>query len=117
MGRYILRLDQNLKELNIELHGTFSEQDGLNSVIEYEKTISGVDTSQYKLHIDCRRLNVAAPEVVPILDGCFVMFKRDRYLLVRLTLENNPLLKMQLARLGNKAGLKQLEIVSSVIRQ
>jgi hypothetical protein len=42
------------------------------------------------------------------------MFKNDGFVKVNLTLENNPILKMQLARLGRKAGLDNIEIISTI---
>ncbi|WP_249899643.1 hypothetical protein [Paenibacillus sp. PK3_47] len=42
-----------------------------------------------------------------------MMFKRDGFIKVTLLLGNNPVLKMQLARLGRKAGLANLEIITA----
>ncbi|MBY9078436.1 hypothetical protein KIH86_27425 [Paenibacillus sp. HN-1] len=114
MGKFILKTDTASKVLNIELEGTFSEQDGLTSIQAYQETIKPINPADYKLDIDCRKLNVTAPDVVPLLEGCFVMFKNDGFTTVKLTLENNPILKMQLSRLGRKAGIENLDVVSVV---
>ncbi|WP_339319828.1 hypothetical protein [Paenibacillus sp. FSL R10-2734] len=114
MGQFILKTDTTKKVINIELEGTFSEEDGLKSIQAYQQTINPINPVDYELQIDCRKLNVTAPDVVPLLEGCFVMFKNDGFVKVNLTLENNPILKMQLARLGRKAGLDNIEIISSV---
>ncbi|ULO09279.1 hypothetical protein H1230_11180 [Paenibacillus sp. 19GGS1-52] len=114
MGKFILKTDSAAKVINIELEGAFSEEDGLKSIQAYQQTINPINPADYELQIDCRKLNVTAPDVVPLLEGCFVMFKADGFVKVNLTLENNPILKMQLARLGRKAGLENLEIISTV---
>ncbi|MEK5436360.1 hypothetical protein BSK65_11740 [Paenibacillus odorifer] len=114
MGQFILKTDTTKKVINIELEGTFSEEDGLKSIQAYQQTINPITPADYELQIDCRKLNVTAPDVVPLLEGCFVMFKNDGFVKVNLTLENNPILKMQLARLGRKAGLENIEIISTV---
>ncbi|WP_229696076.1 hypothetical protein [Paenibacillus albidus] len=113
MGKFVLKTDTAKKVINIELDGTFSEEDGVKSIQAYQQTINPINPADYELQIDCRKLNVTAPDVVPLLEGCFVMFKSDGFVRVNLTLENNPILKMQLARLGRKAGLDNLEIIST----
>jgi hypothetical protein len=114
MGKFVLKTDSVNKIINIELDGTFTEEDGVKSIQAYQQTINPISPADYELQIDCRKLNVTAPDVVPLLEGCFVMFKNDGFVKVNLTLENNPILKMQLARLGRKAGLENLEIISTV---
>lgn len=114
MGSFVLKTDTANKVINIELDGTFSEEDGLKSIQAYQQTINPITPADYELKIDCRKLNVTAPDVVPLLESCFVMFKNDGFVKVNLTLENNPILKMQLSRLGSKAGLDNIEIISAV---
>ena len=114
MGQFILKTDTAKKVINIELEETCSNEDGLKSIQAYQQTINPINPSEYALDIDCRKLNVTAPDVVPLLEGCFLMFKADGFQKVSLTLENNPILKMQLARLGRKAELENLEIKSTV---
>lgn len=113
MGQYILKTDLIKRIINIELEGTFCEEDGLQSIQAYQQTINPITPSEYELHIDCRRLNVTAPEYLYLLEGCFEMFKRDAFIKIILTIENNPILKMQLARLSRRAELDNLEILST----
>lgn len=114
MGKFFLKTDKERKVVDIELDGTFSEDDGIRSILAYQQTINPINPTEYTLIIDCIKLNVTAPDVVPLLESCFVMFKSDGFIKVKLILENNPILKMQLSRLGRKAGLENLEIVSAV---
>lgn len=113
MGQFNLKTDTANKIINIELEGTFSEEEGLQSILAYQQTINPITPADYELQIDGRKLNVAAPDVVPLLESCFVMFQKDGFVKVNLTLMNNPILKMQLARLGRRAGLDNLKIISS----
>jgi hypothetical protein len=114
MGHFILKTDTINKTINIELEGTFSEEDGLKSIQAYQQTVNPITPAEYDLKIDCRKLQVTEPDVVPLLGSCFVMFKNDGFVRVTLILENNPVLKMQLSRLGRKAGLGNIEIISVV---
>lgn len=114
MGSFILKTDAANKVLNIELEGSFSQEDGLRSISAYQDTIAPINTQEYNLNIDCKKLNVTAPEIVPLLEGCLAMFKKDGYKKIVLTLENNSILKMQLSRLGRSVGLDNLEIISTV---
>ncbi|MBY0201723.1 hypothetical protein NKT34_16775 [Paenibacillus polysaccharolyticus] len=113
MGKFNLQTDASNKVLHIELEGSFSQEDGLRSISAYQDTISAINTKEFNLDIDCKKLNVTAPEIVPLLEGCLAMFKKDEYKKVVLTLENNAILKMQLARLGRTVGLDNLEIISA----
>ncbi|MEO2204403.1 hypothetical protein ABGV42_11665 [Paenibacillus pabuli] len=114
MGSFILKTDVPNKVLNIELEGSFSQEDGLRSISAYQDTIDPIDPTEYELRIDCKKLNVTAPEIVPLLEGCLALFKKDGFKKVVLTLENNAILKMQLSRLGRAVGLDNLEIISTV---
>ncbi|WP_151734445.1 hypothetical protein [Paenibacillus tengchongensis] len=114
MGKFVLNTDEIHKQIYIELEGIFSEEDGLLSMQSYQQLVNPLDPSEYELRIDCTKLNVTAPDVVPLLESCFIMFKNDGFTKVVLTLEYNPILKMQLARLGRKAGLENLVIQSAV---
>ncbi|AIQ48209.1 hypothetical protein R70723_21560 [Paenibacillus sp. FSL R7-0273] len=113
MGKYALKTDPENRILHIQLEGTFSNEDGLKSIQAYQQIVNPITSSEYSLQIDCRKLNVTAPDVVPLLESCFHMFKSDGFQQVSLALENNPLLKMQLSRLGRKAGLENMLIVPS----
>ncbi|ASA22953.1 hypothetical protein [Paenibacillus donghaensis] len=113
MGTFSLDTDCVHKIVKVELEGSFSQEDGLNSILAYQQRVNPINSEDYRLEIDCRQLHVTAPETVPLLETCFVMFKRDKFSNVNLILENNPILKMQLARLGRKAGLDTLEITSA----
>ncbi len=114
VGKFVLNTDEIHKQIYIELEGIFSEEDGLLSMQSYQQLVNPLDPSEYELRIDCTKLNVTAPDVVPLLESCFIMFKNDGFTKVVLTLEYNPILKMQLARLGRKAGLENLVIQSAV---
>ncbi|MBY0010245.1 hypothetical protein H7K49_07285 [Paenibacillus typhae] len=113
MGRFVLKADSVSKIVHMQLEGTFSNEDGLKTMQAYQQTVNPITASEYSLHIDCRKLNVTAPDVVPLLESCFNMYKSDGFQQVTLALENNPLLKMQLSRLGRKAGLENMLIVPS----
>ncbi len=114
VGNFILHTDDIHKQIRIELVGTFSEEEGLLSMQSYQQVINPLDPAEYELQIDCTKLNVTAPDVVHLLESCFLMFKNDGFTRIVLTLEHNPILKMQLSRLGRKAGLENLTIQSTV---
>lgn len=60
MGQFILKTDTAKKVINIELEGTFSNEDGLKSIQAYQQTINPISPAEYALDIDCRKLNVTA---------------------------------------------------------
>ena len=54
MGSFILKTDVPNKVLNIELEGSFSQEDGLRSISAYQDTIAPIDPTEYELRIDCK---------------------------------------------------------------
>ncbi|ASS68537.1 MULTISPECIES: hypothetical protein [unclassified Paenibacillus] len=110
MGSFNIDLDRTNKVFNAQVEGTFSPEDGMNSVEAYKATIATIDTSEYEIRIDCTLLNVSAPSSLPILEGCFALYKEDGFKKVSLLLAKNPVLKMQLGRVARGVGLENCEI-------
>ncbi|REK64968.1 MULTISPECIES: hypothetical protein [Cohnella] len=111
MGSFNIELDQTNKVLKAQVEGTFSPEDGMRSVEAYQKSIASISVPEYEIDIDCTKLNVSAPDTLPILEGCFQMYKKDGFKKVTLRLAKNPILKMQLSRIARSVQLNNLEIV------
>ncbi|WP_249899642.1 hypothetical protein [Paenibacillus sp. PK3_47] len=62
LGTFILLTDKANKIIDIELDGSFSEDDGIRSIEAYQQTINPINPLEFELKIDCIKLNVTAPE-------------------------------------------------------
>lgn len=88
----------------------FGPEDANGFVEEFKKTLSTIKASEFVLSFDAKELNVSKPEMLPMLEGCFKMYKDCEFKKVVANVENNVTLKMQLSRLGRNVGLN-IEIV------
>jgi len=111
MGSFNIRIDQAAKVFHAEVEGTFSPEDGMASIEAYGKAISTISVPEYEIDIDCTKLNVSAPETLPLLEGCFEMYKKDGFKKVTLRISKNPILKMQLGRVARGVKLDNYEII------
>ncbi|WP_223068961.1 hypothetical protein [Paenibacillus caui] len=111
MGSFNLSINQAAKILNAEVEGTFTPEDGKASIQAYQKTISGLSVPDYEIDIDCTKLNVSAPESLPLLEGCFELYKKDGFKKVTMRIAKNPILKMQLARVARSVKMDSYEII------
>ncbi|EHB63572.1 MULTISPECIES: hypothetical protein [Paenibacillus] len=111
MGSFNIKIDQAAKVFHAEVEGTFSPEDGMASIEAYGKAISTISVPEYEIDIDCTKLNVSAPETLPLLEGCFEMYKKDGFKKVTLRISKNPILKMQLGRVARGVKLDNYEII------
>jgi len=111
MGSFNIRIDQAGKIFHAEVEGTFSPEDGMKSIEAYQTSIASISVPEYSIDIDCTKLNVSAPDALPILEGCFQLYKKDGFKKVTLRIAKNPILKMQLSRIGRTVQLENLEIL------
>lgn len=111
MGSFNIKVDHSNKVMKCEVAGSFSPEDGAGSIEAYQKSISSITVPEYDIDIDCTKLKVTDPSVLPLLEGCFLMYKADGFKKIVFRIANNKILKMQLNRIANKAGLTNHEII------
>lgn len=111
MGSFNIQVDDANKVFHAEVEGTFSPEDGMKSIEAYQSSIAKIFVPDYVIDIDCTKLNVSAPDALPILEGCFQLYKKDGFKRVTLKIAKNPILKMQLSRIARAVQLDNLEIL------
>jgi len=55
--------------MRAQVEGTLSTEDGTKSIEAYQKSIASISVPEYEIDIDCTKLNVTAPETLPIMEG------------------------------------------------
>lgn len=105
MKKYEMSLDKTNKELNIKIGGMFEQDDANGFVKELKEIVSTIQISEFVLSFDAKELKVSKPEMLPMLESCFKMYKDFGFKKVVASVGNNVTLKMQLGRLGRNVGL------------
>lgn len=110
MKKYEMSVDKVKKELNVRIWGMFGPDDASGFIEEFNKAVTSIQPKEFVLAFDAKELNVSKPEMLPMLEGCFKMYKVIGFKKVIASVGNNITLKMQLGRVGRNAGL-DIEII------
>lgn len=105
MKKYEIKMDKSKKEMNIKIWGMFEESDAKGFIEDFQKELSAIQPSEFVLAFDANELNVSRPEMLPMLEGCFNMYKECKFKKVIANVGKNITLKMQLSRIGRSTGL------------
>ncbi|GGA37685.1 hypothetical protein [Paenibacillus physcomitrellae] len=111
MGSFSINVDKNTKIFYAEVEGTFSPEDGMKSLNAYKEAVSSITVPEYAIDIDCTKLNVSAPDALPLLEANFQQFKNDGFHQVTFRIAKNPILKMQLSRVARMVQMDKYEII------
>jgi hypothetical protein len=107
-----LKFDTSTKIVNAKVKGFFAPEDAEYFVSEYMKLIKQIDAKEYELQFDCTELRVSAQDMVPVLKGCFDMYKKDGFKKIIFDCgEHNAPLKMQAKRVARMAELENYEVI------
>ncbi|MBY9078480.1 hypothetical protein KIH86_00810 [Paenibacillus sp. HN-1] len=110
MGTFNLKTDKASQTLQVSVGGTFTSEDAGRFINEYNSTVATFDPKQYEIVLDCTGLNVSSPDVLPMLEQCYVLYKNSGFKKVIFTIKSNPILKMQLSRVARATKLENYEI-------
>lgn len=105
MKKHEINLDKGKKELGVKVWGMYEEKDAKSFIEEFQETASAIQPSEYTLSFDCKELKVSTRDMVPMLEGCFKMYKDLNFNKVIINAGNNATLKMQFTRIARNAGL------------
>ncbi|WP_151737385.1 hypothetical protein [Paenibacillus tengchongensis] len=110
MGSFKFATDTTAKVLNVQVEGTMSEEDAIRFITEYNETVSKFQPTEYEIDLDCTQLNVSSPDVLPMLEQCYLLYQQSGFKKVIFTIEKSPVLKMQLSRVARTTKLENYEI-------
>ncbi|WML52255.1 hypothetical protein RCG17_23175 [Neobacillus sp. PS3-12] len=111
MGNFNFRINQSKKVFDVTVAGSFNETDALNFINQYKTRTATIKPTEYIIDLDCTELNVTNPDVVPMLEQCYKMYRESGFSKVSFKIKKNPILKMQLSRIARNTQLKNFEIV------
>lgn len=111
MGNFSFSPSTANRKFDVMVEGTMSQEDAGRFIQEYNEHVSKFDAKQYDIVLDCTKLNVSSPDVLPMLEACYGMYKESGFKKVVFTIAKNPVLKMQLGRVARATKLENYEIV------
>jgi anti-anti-sigma regulatory factor len=110
MGSFSFSPNPAANTLGVMVEGTFSQEDAGRFIQDYNERVSKFDPASYEIVLDCTKLNVSSPDVLPMLEQCYKMYKESGFKKVVFTIAKNPILKMQLGRVARSTKLENYEI-------
>ncbi|MNI67107.1 hypothetical protein D3C73_1227180 [compost metagenome] len=111
MGSFKFATNTAESTLYVQVEGTMSEEDAGSFIKEYNQTVSKFDPTQYEIALDCTNLNVSSPDVLPMLEQCYLLYQQSGFKKVIFTIAKSPVLKMQLSRVARSTKLENYEII------
>jgi hypothetical protein len=110
MGSFSMSTNRTNNVFEVMVEGTFSQEDAMAFITEYNQEVASFQPEDYVIQLDCTKLNVSSPDVLPMLEQCYRMYKETGFQKVTFTISKNPVLKMQLGRVARNTGLANYEI-------
>ncbi|MEK4060861.1 MULTISPECIES: hypothetical protein [Paenibacillus] len=111
MGSFKFATNTKEHKLDVQVEGTMSEEDAGRFIQEYNQTVSKFDPAEYEIVLDCTALNVSSPDVLPMLEQCYILYQQSGFKKVVFTIAKSPVLKMQLSRVARSTKLANYEII------
>jgi hypothetical protein len=105
MKKYDISLDTIDKTLNVKIGGMFDQSDAESFIKDFTGILATIKAIDFDLVFDASELSVSKPEMLPMLEGCFKMYKDIGFKKVVANVGSNITLKMQLGRIARTAGL------------
>lgn len=111
--KYEFTNNAGLKELKVRLEGMFNAKDAEEYIRDYRDVVSRIKPNETVFNLDCTKMIVTPADVVPQLEGCFKMYKEDKFkkVVFKIPTKGGFILKSQFSRLARKVGLENIEII------
>ncbi|MBW7573820.1 hypothetical protein [Caproiciproducens faecalis] len=106
MGNY--KITTGSQTIDIIVEGLFTSNDAQAYLKDFNKAVSGIVPSNFKLVLDCTKLSVSPVEMQQMLKGCLELYKELNFKSVILKSGSNAVLKMQMQRLSSSVGLNSV---------
>ncbi|ENH98194.1 hypothetical protein J416_01829 [Gracilibacillus halophilus YIM-C55.5] len=111
MKKYDINIVNDKNTIEIEVRGSFEEEDVQNFVRDYQSAVSAVNVEDFTLEVDCTNMDILRQEMIPQLENSFKMYKESGFNIVQFNTKSNAILKLQLHRLARNVGMKNAKIV------
>lgn len=101
--------------LLVTVGGFITPEEGKSFIEEYESIIKSLDTKNTSLILDGRDLKASTQEMLPMLQGCMMLYMRDNFKKVFMINFASSVTNSQVARVAKEIGFdSKYEMVPSV---
>ncbi|SES76451.1 hypothetical protein SAMN05421676_101392 [Salinibacillus kushneri] len=111
MEKYYINIVHGKKTIEMEVRGSFTEEDVQRFARDYQNAVSSITTDEYTLEVDCTNMEILRQEMIPQLEGSMQMYKESGFKTVQFNTKSNAILKLQIHRLARNIGLKNSKVV------
>lgn len=109
-AKHTVNVKNGTKEIVVILEGIFDEQATQKFVQDFNIEMRKIDPSAYEILFDASKFNVMKQEMIPLLEGCFKLYKTLNFREIKMIL-GSPILNLQVNRVARIAGLDNFSIV------
>lgn len=110
MGNFNIHVNAMTKVVESSVEGVMSVQDAANFILQYQKAVCRIPTSEYTLFFDCRKLEISPPESQKKLEECFELYENAGFKEIVFKAGSNSVLKMQLSRIAKSSKLNRYKV-------
>ncbi|PLR76208.1 hypothetical protein CU633_16890 [Bacillus sp. V3-13] len=110
-GKYSMKVNQGAQTMELMVGGTFTPADVDSFIKDYQRNVASIDAKSFSLELDCTTMNLVTPEMVPLLESCYKLYKESGFKQVIFKIKQSTILKMQLSRLARNTGLQNAQVV------
>lgn len=111
-SKYDITWDNEKKAIVMEVRGFFKPEDGESFIKDYNSMIAKVNPSEYTLVVDPEDLKTSSQDMIPVLKGCFELYKSSGFKEVLMVTPTSAISTMQLKNIQKETGVK-MEFVKS----
>lgn len=102
---YYIHFNENENKIEVIVGDKMTFESSANFQKEYTGIINSIDTTNTILEIDCNQMGVLTPDLAKELKGVFEIYKRNVFKAIKIIIDNDVILTMQLERLARKVGI------------
>lgn len=110
MGNFNIHVNVMTKVVESSVEGIMSVEDAANFILQYQKAVCRIPTSEYTLFFDCRKLEISPPESQKKLEECFELYKQSDFKKIVFKAGDNSVLKTQLSRIAEDSKLNRYKV-------
>lgn len=109
-AKHTVNVKSATKEITVILEGDFDEPATQSFLNDFNAEMGKIDPSEYGILFDASKFSVMKQDMIPVLEGCFRLYKGLNFKTIKMIL-GNPILNMQVNRVAKLAQLDNFTII------
>ncbi|MFX3618879.1 MAG: hypothetical protein ACE3JK_15330 [Sporolactobacillus sp.] len=109
--KYSINVKAQEKEIDMVIRGSFTKEDVMSFVTDYNQSLQPIDPKDFILNVDCTTMNIITQDMIPDLENSFSLYGQAHFKKIVFIIVKSPVIKMQLNRVAKHAGLNNFDFV------